>query len=134
MQWKTADGCELLCIIGIGLWHAGSRNLLQPRGVQPMRRVPLLTIATVISAAVFVAAPAEAKQCFKKAAIGDALTQDLAKFQVDAMLLQSTDFSIYLTYVASGTTPGYSFGKRSYHCAPGAVGWECRGSATLCKL
>ena len=68
-------------------------------------------------------------------AVGDALTQDLAKFQVDAMLLQATDFSIYLTYVASGTTPGYTFGKRSYHCAPGSVmGWECRGSATLCKL
>ena len=49
--------------------------------------------------------------------------------------LQATDFSIYLTYVASGTTPGYTFGKRSYHCAPGSVmGWECRGSATLCKL
>lgn len=99
-----------------------------------MRRVPLLTITTVIFTAAFAAAPAEAKQCFKKAAIGDALTQDLAKFQVDAMLLQSTDFSIYLTYVASGTTPGYTFGKRAYHCAPGAVGWECRGSATLCKL
>jgi hypothetical protein len=110
-------------------------QLAATNGSSAMRRVSLLTIATVIFAAAFAAVPAEAKQCFRKAAIGDALTQDLAKFQVDAMLLQATDFSIYLTYVASGTTPGYTFGKRSYHCAPGSVmGWECRGSATLCKL
>jgi hypothetical protein len=110
-------------------------KLAATNGSSAMRRVSLLTIATVISAAVFAAVPAEAKQCFKKAAVGDALTQDLAKFQVDAMLLQATDFSIYLTYVANGTTPGYSFGKRAYHCAPGSVvGWECRGSATLCKF
>jgi hypothetical protein len=110
-------------------------QLAATNGSSAMRRVSVLTIATLIFAAAFAAVPAEAKQCFRKAAVGDALTQDLAKFQVDAMLLQATDFSIYLTYVASGTTPGYTFGKRSYHCAPGSVmGWECRGSATLCKL
>ena len=80
------------------------------------------------------AVPAEAKTCFTKAAVGNALTEGLAKFQVDAALLQATDWSIYFTYVASGTTPGYSFGPRSYKCAPGGVGWQCRGSAKLCKL
>ena len=100
-----------------------------------MRRSSLPMMAALVLAATFTTSSAEAKQCFRKAAIGDALTEDLAKFQVDAMLLQSTDFSIYLTYVASGTTPGYSFGKRTYHCAPGStVGWECRGSATLCRF
>jgi hypothetical protein len=100
-----------------------------------MRRIPRSLIAAAGLAAVFAGSPAEAKQCFKKAAIGDALTQNLAQFQVDAMLLQATDWNIYFTYVASGTTPGYSFGKRTYRCKPGGVvGWECHGSATLCKL
>ena len=99
-----------------------------------MRCRSLTIMAMLGLATAFTATSAEAKQCFRKAAVGDALTEDLAKFQVDAMLLQSTDFGIYLTYVASGTTPGYSFGKRSYHCAPGAIGWECRGSATLCRF
>lgn len=102
-------------------------------GVQHMRHVSLMMAAGLLAGAL-AGTPAEAKSCFKKAAVGDALTQDLAKFQVDAMLLQSTDWSIYFTYISSGTTPGYTFGKRSYQCAPGSVGWECRGSATLCKL
>lgn len=82
------------------------------------------------------AAPADAaKSCFKKAAEGVALTESLAKFQVDAALLQATDWSIYFTWVAGGSTPGYTFGPRSYKCAPGDVmGWQCKGSATLCKL
>ncbi|WP_041320884.1 hypothetical protein [Hyphomicrobium denitrificans] len=99
-----------------------------------MRNIPLMMAAGLL-AGIFAGTPAEAKSCFKKAAVGDALTQDLAKFQVDAMLLQATDWSIYFTYISSGTTPGYTFGKRSYRCTPGsAIGWECRGSATLCKL
>jgi len=94
-----------------------------------------LALAAALLASAFAGAPAEAKSCFKKAAVGDALTQNLAKFQVDAMLLQATDWNIYFTYVSSGTTPGYTFGKRTYRCTPGsAIGWECRGSATLCKL
>lgn len=92
-----------------------------------------LTIAAAVAAA-FACGPAEAKSCFTKGAVGNALTEDLAKFQVDAALLQATDWSIYFTYITSGTTPGYSFGKRTYKCSPGTVGWECRGSATLCKL
>lgn len=94
-----------------------------------------LALAAALLAGAFAGSPAEAKSCFKKAAVGDALTQNLAKFQVDAMLLQATDWNIYFTYVSSGTTPGYTFGKRTYRCTPGsAIGWECRGSATLCKL
>lgn len=99
-----------------------------------MRHIPLVMAAALLVGA-FASTQAEAKSCFKKAAVGDALTQDLAKFQVDAMLLQATDWNIYFTYISSGTTPGYTFGKRSYRCTPGtAIGWECRGSATLCKL
>ena len=96
----------------------------------------LVRMTLFASAAVaLIGGPAEAGTCFKKAAVGNALTEGLAKFQVDAALLQATDWSIYFTWIAGSGTPGYSFGPRSYRCAPGvAVGWQCHGSATLCKL
>jgi len=95
-------------------------------------RTLLLTI--IAAGTPLVAAPAEAKSCFKKAAAGTAVTEGLAKFQVDAALLQATDWSIYFTYISGNGTPGYSFGQRTYRCAPGVIGWECHGSARLCKF
>jgi hypothetical protein len=95
----------------------------------------LILSVLALAGVVLVAAPAEARSCFKKAAIGDAISEDSAKFQVDEALLQATDWGAWATWMASGTTPGYSFGRRSYRCKPGgALGWECHGSATLCKL
>lgn len=95
-----------------------------------------LAIAVAASAAVSAlgAAPAEAKTCFTKAGVGNALTESLAQFQVDAMLLQATDWSIYFTYISGNGTPGYTFGKRTYKCAAQSVGWQCHGQAQLCKL
>ncbi|MBK9079772.1 MAG: hypothetical protein WBP38_03945 [Hyphomicrobium sp.] len=84
--------------------------------------------------AVVSAVPAEAKSCFKKAAQGNALTEGLAKFQVDAALLQAVDWGIYGTWVTGNGTPGYSFGPRTYKCEAASIGWSCHGSATLCKL
>jgi hypothetical protein len=95
---------------------------------------PLVAVLAIAAAAGLAAAPAEARSCFKKAAIGNALTEGLAHFQVDAALLQATDWSIYFTWVSGNGTPGYSFGKRTYKCSPGTIGWQCYGSATLCKL
>jgi len=97
-----------------------------------LTRTSLITAIAI--AAVSAAVPASAKSCFKKAAVGVALTEGLAKFQVDAALLQATDWSIYFTYIGGNGTPGYSFGPRSYHCESGGLGWQCKGSATLCKL
>ncbi len=90
----------------------------------------ILTAATVVIAT----GPAQAKTCFVKAAEGTSATEGLAKFQVDAALLQATTWSIYFTYISGNGTPGYSFGPRTYTCSTGGVGWQCRGSATLCKL
>ena len=92
------------------------------------------SLAAIAIVALLAAAPADAKSCFTKAAVGNALTEGLAKFQVDAALLQATDWSIYFTYIGGNGTPGYSFGPRSYKCVPGSIGWQCNGSATLCKL
>lgn len=93
-----------------------------------------MTLAAIAAAAVLSAAPANAKSCFKKAAEGNALTEALAKFQVDAALLQAVDWGAYATWVTGNGTPGYSFGPRSYKCQAAGIGWSCRGSATLCKL
>ena len=100
----------------------------------------MCTIARVMmmamAAAAFMAAPASAKDskaCFKKAAEGNAISESLAKFQVDAALLQATDWGIYATWVTGAGTPGYSFGPRTYKCTQSGL-WQCRGSATLCKL
>ena len=113
-----------------------------------MRKIFCYFMATAFAvalAAAFTAAPAEAKgpantaakaatkSCFKKAAEGNAISETLAKFQVDAALLQATDWAIYATWVTGAGTPGYAFGPRTYKCTQSGL-WQCRGSATLCKL
>lgn len=99
-----------------------------------MRLARMTMLAAVAVTAIIGAAPAHAKSCFKKAAVGNALTEGLAKFQVDAALLQAVDWGIYGTWVTGSGTPGYSFGPRSYKCEAAGIGWSCQGSATLCKL
>ncbi|MBR2537494.1 MAG: hypothetical protein IKE66_15600 [Hyphomicrobium sp.] len=99
-----------------------------------MKVARIAMLAAVAATAAVYAAPAEAKSCFKKAAEGNALTEGLAKFQVDAALLQAVDWGIYGTWVTGNGTPGYSFGPRAYKCEAAGIGWSCRGSATLCKL
>lgn len=94
----------------------------------------LAALAAATLGAGLTASPASAKTCFKKAGVGNALTEGLAKFQVDAMLLQATDWSIYFTYISGNGTPGYSFGPRTYKCHSESVGWQCHGQATMCKL
>ena len=97
-------------------------------------RYMLARLTIGVAAAALFAGPVEAKMCFTKAAVGNSVTENLAKFQVDAALLQATNWSIYFTYISGNGTPGYTFGPRVYKCGQGAVGWQCRGSATLCKV
>ncbi len=98
-----------------------------------MRTANMLTFAVLLGIA-FTAGQAQAGSCSKKAAMGQAPTEDIAKFEVDAAILQSTDFGAYATWVVGAGTPGYKFGPRSYHCKPDSVIWTCHGSATVCKL
>ena len=80
-------------------------------------------------------ATASAKTCFKKAGTGEATTKKGAQFQVDEVLLQATDWGAWAAWMASGKTPGYSFGKRYYKCTKGGNwGWKCYGQARICKL
>lgn len=76
--------------------------------------------------------PAEAGRCFKKAASGTNTTVSGAKFQVYEALLQSFDWGVWATYMATGTTPGYKVRPR-YKCSKGGLGYTCKGVATICK-
>jgi hypothetical protein len=88
----------------------------------------------IIAAVAFLAAaPADAGSCFTKSAIGDGVTEAVAKFEADTAILLFTDVSLYASYMAGNGTPGYSFGPRTYKCTAALLGWECRASAKLCK-
>ncbi len=101
-----------------------------------MLQLDRFAVAAVAIAALAVgSATAEAKECWKKAAEGTAGDEKGAKFQVDEAILQATDWGAWATWMASGTTPGYNFGKRTYKCSKGSgLGVTCRGSATICKI
>ena len=95
--------------------------------------------AAAVALAVAAGAPAMAAgkggNCVLKSAEGTAGTEQAAKFQVDEALLQAVDWGAWSAWMASGTTPGYSFGPRSYKCKGGAgLGYTCRGSSKICKL
>lgn len=95
----------------------------------------LIACAAVVAVAFAGTAAVEAKTCFKKAGTGEAGTKAGAKFQVDEVLLQATDWGAWASWMATGQTPGYSFGKRRYRCSKGGSwGWKCYGQATICKL
>lgn len=96
-------------------------------------------VAAIAGVAIAGSVTAEAKECWRKGAIGEAGDIDGAKFQVDEALLQAVDWGAWAAWMASGgksSTPGgYSFGPRTYSCkGGGSFGVTCRGQATICKL
>ena len=81
------------------------------------------------------AAPKGGKNCVLKAAEGTGNSESAAKFQVDEALLQAVDWGAWASWMSNGTTPGYSYGPRTYKCKGGSgLGFTCRGQATICKL
>lgn len=104
-----------------------------------MSRLRLSTLCAVAAAGLLAGVPAaEAKECWKKGAVGWAGDTPGAKFQVDEALLQAVDWGAWAAWMASGgtsSTPGgYSFGPRTYRCKPDGSGVTCRGQAKICKL
>jgi hypothetical protein len=96
------------------------------------------TYRTMIAAAALAAfslgavAPAEAGRCFKKASSGTNTTKSGAKFQAYEALLQSFDWGVWASYMATGSTPGYKISPH-YSCKTGGLGYNCRAVATICK-
>ncbi len=94
-----------------------------------------LAMALAVAGTVLAVSPADAKDCVKKGAVGEASSEKDAKFQVDEALLQAVDWGAWAAWMANGSTPGYSFGPRMYRCSStGSLGWTCRGQSTICKL
>jgi hypothetical protein len=71
--------------------------------------------------------------CFKKTASGTAGSIDGAKFQVKEAILQSFDWGVWAAFMATGSTPGYRVSTPAYKCSPGGLGYNCRGTSTICK-
>lgn len=95
--------------------------------------VGLFAAASVVLGSGLASDRAHARECFKKAGVGTASTIKGAKFQVDEVLLQATDWSAWAEWMATGNTSAYDFGPRKYKCKKGGVGYECKGQATICK-
>jgi hypothetical protein len=91
------------------------------------------TLAFAASIVLAAGVPAHAGNCFMKAGEGTASTLEGAKFQVDEVLLQATDWGAWAEWMATGKTSGYDFGKRKYKCKQGGVGYQCVGQAKICK-
>ncbi len=104
-----------------------------------MQKLVKLTVGVVAAMALASGAASAAGKakgaCVVKAAEGTGGTEKAAQFQVDEALLQAVDWGAWSSWMANGTTPGYSFGPRTYKCKGGSgLGFTCRGQATICKL
>lgn len=76
-----------------------------------------------------------ATRCIARAANGTGVTEKIAKFQVYEGLLKATDTSLWVSWMTSGTTPGYAVKGLKYRCANGSgLGVSCRGHAKVCKV
>ncbi|MFN3869440.1 MAG: hypothetical protein ACK4MF_10275 [Hyphomicrobiaceae bacterium] len=95
---------------------------------------PSISIAAVAATLLLAASPAAAGSCVNKAAEGTGSDEKAAKFQVDEALLQAVDWGAWASWMANGTTPGYSYGPRKYKCSKGGLGVTCVGQAKICKL
>ncbi|MEI9900331.1 MAG: hypothetical protein WDN31_09635 [Hyphomicrobium sp.] len=78
------------------------------------------------------ASDAEAK-CFKKTASGTSTSIDGAKFQVKEAILQSFDWGVWASFMASGSTPGYKVSSPAYRCSPAVSATTVSATSTICK-
>ena len=94
------------------------------------------TVIAIAALAAFILSagtPAQAGSCFKKSASGTNTSIAGAKSQVFEALLQSFDWGVWASYMATGSTPGYRVGAPAYRCNPGGLGYNCVGTSTICK-
>lgn len=76
-----------------------------------------------------------AAKCALQSADGTGVTEKIAKFQVYEGVLKATDAGLWMSWMATGTTPGYAVRNVKYRCGNGSgLGVSCRGSAKVCKV
>lgn len=97
---------------------------------------PILIVTLAIVTAQFsLPAGAAKRACAIRSADGTGYSQSLAKFQVYEGLLKATDWSAWLSFMATGTTPGYKVAPVKYKCAKGSgLGYSCHGRTKICKV
>jgi hypothetical protein len=95
-----------------------------------VKAIVIATTVIALSAAPVGAAP----RCTAKSAAGTGPTEDVARFQVYEGLLKSVDNGLWLSWFATGKTPGYKVGKPTYTCKRGVgLGVSCTGRAMVCS-
>lgn len=89
-------------------------------------------LAAVSIAGVGFAGPASAS-CMTKAAEATAGDEKSAKWFALETMVQAVSWSLWPSFVANGTVPGYTIKDQKYRCNSGGAGVTCRGQATFCK-
>jgi hypothetical protein len=78
---------------------------------------------------------ANGSACSIRVADGSGVSENVAKFQVFEGILKATDVSLWATWMAEATTPGYAIKNVKYRCHSGAgLGVACRGQARVCRI
>ena len=99
-----------------------------------VRSRSLAAALTVLLLGLAPSAVEAAPRCALKTASGTGPTEDVAKFQVYEGLLRSASDDVWLTWMATGATPGYRVAKPVYTCVKGrGLGVSCRGRTSICK-
>jgi hypothetical protein len=87
-----------------------------------------LGIAIVLAGTV-----ASQANCLKKAAVASAGSEKSAKWYALETMVQSVSWSLWPSYLADGSTPGWKITRQRYRCRQSGFGVTCRGQATFCQ-
>jgi hypothetical protein len=103
-----------------------------------MKKLARLSACCIGAAAVaLLASQAAQAQCRTVGGKGTDGSLDGAKFQAYEILLQSTDWGMWASWMATGAkigvAPGYNVKGLKFRCKPGGMGSECLSQATFCK-
>lgn len=71
--------------------------------------------------------------CLTKAAVATAGDEKFAKWFALETMVQSVSWSLWPSFVADGSVPGYKITKQRYTCSPSGGVVTCNGQATFCK-
>lgn len=99
--------------------------------IKSTHSVAVLTAAALLALA---AGPAAAgSHCVTKGAIATSGTEDSAKWFALETMVQAVSWGLWPSFVANGSTPGYTISNQKYKCTPDGGSVTCQGRATFCK-
>jgi hypothetical protein len=104
-----------------------------------MSNLKRAVVALIVAGGLFSAAAVSLAQsvCVVKTGRGTDSTEESAKIQAYELLLQTTDWGMWVSWTASskkiGVAPGYHVSDLKATCTKGGLGSECVVQAKLCK-